>query len=99
VQVLNEFANVARRKQDLAWNAITYFLDGVREVLDVRSLDVAIHRQAVILAERYRIAFYDSVIVSSALSAGCTTLFTEDMHDGMLIDDRLRIINPFRDLR
>ena len=95
-QVLNEFANVARRKLQLEWMAIRTFLDGVQEVSDVRAIDGAIHRSALTLAEQHRLALYDAAIVASALTAGCTTLFTEDLHDGMIFEGRLRVINPFR---
>ena len=36
------------------------------------------------------------MIAASALQAGCDTLWSEDMQDGMAIDDGLRIVNPFR---
>ncbi len=35
------------------------------------------------------------MIVAAALLAGCDTLLSEDTQDGHLIDDRLRIVNPF----
>ena len=35
------------------------------------------------------------MIVAAALIAGCTTLWSEDMQDGLLVEDRLRIVNPF----
>jgi predicted nucleic acid-binding protein len=30
------------------------------------------------------------------LKADCDTLWSEDMQDGMVLDARLRIVNPFR---
>jgi predicted nucleic acid-binding protein len=36
------------------------------------------------------------MIVAAALLAGCETLYSEDMQDGLLIDNRLRISNPFK---
>ena len=36
------------------------------------------------------------MIVASAIQAGCDTLWSEDLQDGMAIDDTLRIANPFR---
>ena len=35
------------------------------------------------------------MIVAAALIAGCTTLWSEDMHDGLLVEGQLRIVNPF----
>lgn len=94
-QVMNEFANVARRKLALEWSAIRHFLDGLDKLVTVEPLTAATHRTAVDIAERHRIAFYDAVIVASALNAGCNTLFTEDLHHGMIFRDQLRVINPF----
>jgi predicted nucleic acid-binding protein len=45
--------------------------------------------------ERYKFSFCDSVIVASALHAGCTVLYSEDLQDGQVIDKQLRITNPF----
>jgi|JI10StandDraft_1071094.scaffolds.fasta_scaffold387282_3 predicted nucleic acid-binding protein len=42
-----------------------------------------------------KISFWDALIVEAALRAGCTTLYTEDLHDGWLVDGRLRVVNPF----
>ena len=35
------------------------------------------------------------LMIASALGAGCDTLWSEDMQHGMLIEERLRIRNPF----
>lgn len=97
-QVLNEFATVAHRKLTLEWSAIRRFLGGLEELLNVEPITALSHRTAIDIAERYRIAFYDAVIVASALNAGCTTLFTEDLHHGMTFGGKLRVINPFADV-
>lgn len=95
VQVLNEFVNVARKKMALAWPRIHHFLRGVRALIDVRPVDIAIHDRALALADRYGFHIYDALIVAAALEAGSTTLFSEDMHHGLIVDSRLRILNPF----
>ena len=95
VQVLNEFVNVARRKMALDWPRIRHFLMGVRSLLEVSPLDLETHDMALALAERYQLSTYDAVIVASALQARCRRLYSEDMHHGLIIDDRLRIENPF----
>lgn len=45
--------------------------------------------------QRYRINFWDALIVSSAVSANAATLFTEDLTHGQRIG-KLQIVNPFR---
>ena len=47
------------------------------------------------LAERYGLSVYDAMIVATALIAGCTTLWSEDMQNGLLVEGQLRIMNPF----
>ena len=58
-------------------------------------ITVQTHQVGRALAEKYQLSVYDAMIVSAALIARCTTLWTEDMHDGLLVEDRLRIVNPF----
>jgi predicted nucleic acid-binding protein len=96
VQVLNEVANVARRKMDLTWMETREFLAMIRGLLPVEPITVEIHETGLALAERYHLATYDAMIAASALKADCDTLWSEDMQDGMVLDARLRIVNPFR---
>ncbi len=96
VQVLNEIANVARRKMGLTWAETHEFLRSVRGFVSVRGVDVDDHEAGLALAERYGLSVYDAMIAASALNAGCEVLWSEDMHDGLVIDGRLHIENPFR---
>ena len=94
VQVLNEFANVALRKWKRAWPEIVEMLDAVRATCDVIPVTVAVHERGLAYAQRYQFALYDSMIVAAAVSAGCTTLYSEDMNAGQVIDG-LTIRNPY----
>jgi predicted nucleic acid-binding protein len=96
VQVLNEAANVARRKMGLSWPETEAFLSTMRGLLSVQSVTIETHETGLALAERYGLSIYDAMIAASALEADCDTLWSEDMQDGMLIDGRLRLANPFR---
>ena len=95
VQVLNEFAAVLRRKFGFEWEVIAEAIADVRTVLEhVRPIDVLIHTEAVSLAHTHRFSFHDSLIIASALEAGCDTLLTEDLQTGRRIAG-LTIVNPF----
>jgi predicted nucleic acid-binding protein len=96
VQVLNELANVARRKMQMSWTDTHAFLNMVRNVLTVHALTVETHEIGLRLAEKYRLSIYDAMIAASALQAGCDTLWSEDMKHGLAVDGILRILNPFR---
>ena len=97
VQGLNEFVNVARRKLGMGWQEIREAVSALRTLCStVLALDVAAHDEALRIAERYGYSIFDALVVASALQAGSETLWSEDMQDGMVIDGRLRIVNPFR---
>jgi predicted nucleic acid-binding protein len=97
VQVLNEFVNVARRKLGLSWTEITDAVEAITTLSrSVHPLDLATHQDAVRLAERHKFGFYDALIVASALRAGCSVLHSEDLQHGLVVEEQLRIENPFR---
>jgi predicted nucleic acid-binding protein len=95
VQVLNEIANVARRKLSMPWAEINDVLSLIRSLCAVESLTVAMHERGTRVAERYGLSVYDAMIVGAALVSGCETLYSEDMQDGLLVEQQLRIRNPF----
>lgn len=96
VQVLNEFTHVARRKMRLSWTETQSFLSVIRGLLTVRPVTVEIHESGLALAERHGFSIWDAMVVASALDADCDMLWSEDMQDGVMIESRLRIVNPFR---
>ena len=96
VQVLNEISSVARRKMGMSWEETHAFLDTVRSLLTVHSLTVKTHEAGLDLAQRYGLSIFDAMIAASALQAGCSTLWSEDMQHGMSLDAGLRVVNPFR---
>lgn len=95
VQVLNEFANVARRKFALEWSELAQAMTDIRRFADVQPLSVDTHDRGLALAERYQMSIYDAMIAAAALEAGCTTLASEDFQSGQRLDGRLTIRNPF----
>jgi|SRR5690349_9259079 predicted nucleic acid-binding protein len=95
IQVLNELANVTRRKMGMTWTETHEFLALIRGLLDVQAVTIDIHETGLALAEPYGLSTFDAMIVAAALHANCDTLWSEDMQHGMTIDNRLRIVNPF----
>ena len=95
VQVLNEFTAVSRRKQRKEWREIAEAIVDAMALLDPPlALTIELHAAARALAEDHQLSFYDALIVASAIGAGCTTLYSEDMQHGRSIGG-LAIVNPF----
>lgn len=95
VQVLNEIANVSRRKMRHEWRQTHALLASVQQFLEVSDLSMRIHQRGIAIAERYGLSTFDSMIAGSAIDLGCDVLYSEDMHHGLVIEGRLRITNPF----
>jgi predicted nucleic acid-binding protein len=95
VQVLNEVANVFRGRWRRSWDETEAFLSTIGGLVSVLPLDHESHHTGLRIARRYTLNIYDGMIVSAALLAGCDTLYSEDMHNGLVVDEQLRIVNPF----
>jgi predicted nucleic acid-binding protein len=96
VQVLNEFASVARRKILMPWSEVTEALSAIRALCPSPvPITIGTHEAALRIAEKYGYGIYDALVVAAALQAGCATLYSEDLQDGQTIDGQLTIRNPF----
>ena len=95
VQVLNEFANVSHRKLALGWDEIAKRIDAVKALVDPpAALTQDIHDAARDIARARKLAFYDALVVASALAAKCDVLLTEDLQAGAKFGT-LEVRNPF----
>jgi predicted nucleic acid-binding protein len=92
-QVLNEFyVNAVRLKPAagdeaqaevrdlLAWNPVV--------------VDAGVIERGWKLQDRYRLSFWDALIVAAAKTAFCGFLLTEDLQEGQKLDG-VEVVNPF----
>jgi predicted nucleic acid-binding protein len=95
VQTLNEFVAVAVRKFAMPWDEVLDALSAIR-VLCPSPVPVLMetHDAALRIVRRYGYHIYDALVIAAALEASCNTLYSEDMHDGQVIEG-LTIRNPF----
>ena len=96
-QVINEVCVNLIKKADFKEDQIRELIESFYAKYRVISLDRALLTDASDIRERYSLSFWDSLIVSGALHSSTDLLYSEDMQDGLKIDDRLQIINPFAD--
>jgi len=96
-QVAQEFFNVALKKnpskmraEDTQQLLATVF----RPLLSVHS-SIALFSNAILLQGRYRLSWYDSLIVAAAQQSECELLYTEDLQDGQHFGN-LVVRNPFK---
>jgi predicted nucleic acid-binding protein len=73
----------------------TALLGAVHGLLAVHPVTLEAHEAGLRIAERYGFSVYDAMIVASAIEVGCDILWSEDMQGGMVLEEGLRIVNPF----
>jgi len=95
-QVVQEFYNVAYRRfpEPMHLEQSEQFLSSVLRPLWTIHSSPALCIRALQILERFRVQWYDALIVAGALSAGCGILYSEDFQNGQKFDD-LEIRNPF----
>jgi len=94
VQVLNEFAAVATRKLGMRIPEAVEALRAIRALCQVVPLQEETHDLGMRIAERHGLSLYDAMIAAAARLAGCRTILSEDMQDGLRLEG-MRIRNPF----
>jgi len=94
-QVLQEFFVVITKKVK---NPIS-FSEAFQIVSDLSTwkinvVDAADILEAIKISERYRISFWDSLIIRSSLNLNCEIIWSEDLNSGQYFD-RVKVVNPF----
>ncbi len=99
IQVLNEFCSAAVKKLNppLKVERVKDFISSFpeRKILPVYRATVL---SSLVIMGKYKLSYWDSLIIATSLESKCTILYTEDMQNGLRIDrgeDRLKIVNPF----
>lgn len=95
VQVVNEFMSVAIGKMKLPRHAASRLARILMKQCEVSDMTTETVRHAITLGERYQLSHWDALIVASALHAGCEILYSEDLQNGQVFEDRLKVDNPF----
>jgi predicted nucleic acid-binding protein len=96
VQVLNEFASVALRKFGLNQFELDRKIREIRfGAAQIVPVTEEVHDLARQIAFRYKLSFYDSALLAAALLADCDTFYSEDLQDGLVIENQLTVRNPF----
>jgi predicted nucleic acid-binding protein len=92
---------------EVHWNLIKKY--GIRDedaklkieagILEIAKLSVtskSTYDYAFNLRQQQNISFWDSLIVAAALENNCSILYTEDLQHNQLIENQIKIINPFK---
>ena len=96
-QVVQEFANVARRKFAVRMTSIDCkaLIDAAMHPMNHVVSSTELVHSALDLQDELKYSFYDGLMLAAALQAACSTLYSEDLQHWQLVRGTLRIVNPF----
>lgn len=94
-QVVSEYINVMKRLLPTSKTNLMDLCIQWMEKCEIHPVNISTLRIAKHIIQCYDLQIFDSIIVASAVEANCEILYSEDMHHGLEIDGRLKILNPF----
>ena len=94
-QVINELSVNLLKKAYFKEEEIKQIIQSLYNRCQVISFNLILLESASHLRSLYQFSFWDSLIIAIALSAHAEILYSEDMQDGLIIRNKLTIINPF----
>lgn len=95
-QVVNEVCANLIRKAGFNNAQIQILLEELKQGCEILPVSLETLQFAVKLRAQYLLSFWDSLIVASAVLGDASTLYSEDMQDGLILENTLQIVNPFR---
>ena len=94
-QVISEYLNVMKRISKMSKSDLLKMCTEWLKDCQVQPISLSTIKLAHDLVQRYEFQLFDSIIVASALEAECDILYSEDLHHGLKVEDKLTILNPF----
>ena len=95
-QVINEYYS-ALSKNKIKDIDIQTSIEQILPNVNVQAISIATIKKSWDVKLKYNFSVYDSLIIASALEADCKILYTEDLQHNQLIENKLRVVNPFID--
>ncbi|MGR3219986.1 MAG: PIN domain-containing protein [Candidatus Anammoxibacter sp.] len=94
-QVLSEVCVNLLKKGKVSEDFICDFIEDAFNSYEIPLLNKHSFLQASKLRTKYNFSYWDSLIVASTLEKNCKIIYTEDMQHNQIVEETLRIINPF----
>jgi predicted nucleic acid-binding protein len=95
-QVVNEVTNILFKKIKLSPEEVENVILELDSEFEIFDFDTTTQIKAIRLKKDYNLKYYDALIVATALENHCNILYSEDMKDGLVVENKLKIINPFK---
>lgn len=94
-QVIAENVNVCLKRLKLSKETALDFAKLIMGRFRVLQISEQILLKSFEVSIKYQLSSWDSIIIATALLHNCSIVYSEDMQDGLIIEDTLIIKNPF----
>ncbi|MCC5667705.1 PIN domain-containing protein [Nostoc sp. CHAB 5784] len=94
-QVLGELFHVLTRKKFTSRTHAITIISDIINTFPVQAINTTEVIQALEINTKYNYSYWDSLIIATALLGKCSIIYSEDMQHNQLIDNKVRILNPF----
>ena len=94
-QVLNEICNLLTRKYPTPLPDIKKFITDITDSAELVTITHPLILKALEIHGKLSFSFFDALMIAAALDADCKYLISEDMHDGLIVDKKLQIVNIY----
>jgi predicted nucleic acid-binding protein len=94
-QIIFECINVCKKKFRFILEQSLDFSKVLLENCEVLTEGIETVELAIFLLRKYSLQPFDAKIVATALFHNCKILYSEDLQNGIMIEGKLTIVNPF----
>lgn len=95
-QILGELFHVLTRKKiyikSRCYKNYSRYIVNTFPIQPINTTEVI---QALQINAKYHYSYWDSLIIATALLSECAIIYSEDMQHNQLIENKVRILNPF----
>ncbi len=95
-QIINEICVNLIKKVRFPEKQIQELIASFYQKYPVIELNKNILLKASELRKQNRFSFWDSIITASALYSNAGILYSKDMQNGLIVENKLKIVNPFK---
>ena len=94
-QVISEYLNVMKRNFKIQKLELMRLCSLWLEKCSIQPVVLSTITLAHYLVDKYDFQMFDGIIIAAALEAKCDILYSEDTENGLIVENSLKIVNPF----
>lgn len=94
-QVINELTWFMNTAHGVDLHRIHIIVDSLFDIFEVVQTTKKTMDKSFVLCHDLKCSYWKALALSSALEAGCSFCYTEEFQNGLVVENELKIVNPF----